>query len=80
MTDEECMSAWAKPVYLPTDMFDPEGKPLFTIMWVLHYMPSKEDIEAIDSGRGLWFQLHQPRLSPHAVFTLNELGESNDAG
>lgn len=71
MTDEECMSAWAMPVSL-----DSGG-----IMWVEHFMPSKEDIEAINEGRGFWIQLHcGPRLIPIAIFTLDEKGESNDAG
>ena len=68
MTDEECMSAWAMPI--------PDKQ-----MWVEHFMPSKEDIEAINAGRGLWVQLHcGPRLIPMAIFTLDENNESNDAG
>lgn len=79
MTDEECMSAWAKPVYIPAGE-NSEGKALFSTMFIEYFMPSKEDIEAINAGRRFWYQVHQPRLSPHAVFTLDENGLSNDAG
>jgi hypothetical protein len=69
MTDEECMSAYAMPL------------PQNPNIWVEHFMPSKEDIEAINAGRGIWVQLVcGPRLIPMAIFTLNENDESNDAG
>lgn len=70
MTDEECTSAWAKPVLLPENR----------IMWIEHIMPNKEDIEAINSGRGFWIQLHCGQsLIPIGVLTLDENGNSNDA-
>lgn len=69
MTDEECMSAWAMPL------------PSHPHIWLEHFMPNKEDIEAINEGRGLWVQLVcGSRLIPMSIFTLNEKGDSNDAG
>lgn len=67
MTDEQCTSAHAAYGNLET------GHPFF----LQHIMPNKEDIEAIQAGRGFWVQIIQPRLSPMAMWTLDEEGKAN---
>jgi hypothetical protein len=80
MTDDECMSAWAMPIVTPAGK-DAEGNELKSVMWLEHFQPSKEDLEAMNQGRGFWVQLQcGSRLIPMAIFTLDENGKSNDAG
>lgn len=69
LTDEECMSVWAMPVETK------HGR-----MWVEAWQPNREDIEAINRGEPVWIQIHSMGLPPIGVFTMNENGESNDAG
>lgn len=69
-TDEECMSVWASHI--------PDGR---NSRWIMLYQPSYEDQKAIAEGRPIVIQLYTAgQLIPHAVFTYDENGESNDAG
>jgi hypothetical protein len=78
MTDEQCMSIYAMPV--DHTVTGPDGKQYVSRFWVEAWKPSKEDIEAINRGEPVWLQITSAGLPPVAVFTLNEKGESNDAG
>lgn len=76
--DEDCFSMWAMPVdYTSTGE---DGNQYVSRMWVEMWQPSKEDIEAINAGRPIILQIHSTGLPPVAVFTLDENGNSNDAG
>jgi hypothetical protein len=68
MSDEECMPVSAYNHYTE------EGELLsVTTMW----MPNKEDLEALNAGRGLMLQVHGVMV-PVALFTFNEKGEINE--
>ena len=79
MTEEQFSSAWAMPIDAPFDAVMPDGQvvPMIGRRWLMHYMPNKEDIEAINEGRGIWLSISGVQLAPHSVFTLNEQGEGN---
>lgn len=79
MTDEECFSIWAMMVDVPRGK-SPEGEDVFSTMWVEAWKPSREDIQAINRGEPVWIQIHSRGLPPVAVFTVDENGNSNDAG
>lgn len=64
--DEECGDCYA---YVHED----DERPFIITAW----QPSKEDIEAINSGRPVFLQLCQGILPPHSLFTVNESGERN---
>jgi len=76
--DEDCFSMYAMPVEITQTGED--GREMKGLMWVEHWMPSVEDLEALNAGRGFWIQIHSLRLTPIAVFTLDENNVSNDAG
>lgn len=78
-TDDQCFSMPAQPVdYIFTGA---DGKQYPARFWVEAWKPSKEDIEAINRGEPIWIHVHcGAQLVPISVFTLNENGESNDAG
>lgn len=67
MTDEQCSSVWA---YRASD---DDGFPFFLTAW----MPSKEDLEALNAGRPLFLKTIGGRFQPVAMFTLNEHNEVN---
>lgn len=75
--DEDCFSMYAMPVEITQTGED--GNELNGRMWVEHWMPSKEDLEALNAGRGIWIQIHSIGLPPVAIFTLDENNISNDA-
>lgn len=78
MTDEQCFSMYALPV--DHEFTDNKGEKVQSRFWVECWKPSKEDIEAINRGEPIWLQIHSIGLPPVAVFTLDENGNSNDAG
>lgn len=78
MTDEQCFSMYARPV--DHDFIDNKGETVQSRFWVECWKPSKEDIDAINRGEPIWLQIHSIGLPPVAVFTLDENGNSNDAG
>lgn len=68
MTDEQCMSAWA---FIHKD---PDGKTTgFTTCW----MPSYEDLKALNEGSGIF--VHHPylQLSAMSMMTLDENNNPN---
>lgn len=83
MTDEECSGL---QIYQGT--INEAGKvPEFALasvqkdppfpITITHWKPSKEDLEAMNAGRGIWVQFLTHRVYPMAVFTLDEAGEIN---
>jgi hypothetical protein len=76
--DEDCFGMPAMPV--DHEFTGEDGKQYQGRMWVEMWQPSKEDIEAINAGRPIILQIHSYSLPPVAVFTLDENGNSNDAG
>lgn len=84
MTDEECsglpimQATSAKGEELPDFAFagvTTGGPPYpFTLSY---WMPSKEDIEAINAGRGIWVRFLSHIVFPMSLFTLDEAGEIN---
>lgn len=62
MADEECSSISA---HLGSDHL---GRPYINTVW----MPNKEDIDAINAGRGIIVTIYGPGLPPMSLFTLDE--------
>lgn len=83
MTDEECSGL---PIYQGT-IEKPGQPPQFALayvqkdppypMTVSYWKPSKEDLEAMNAGRGIWVQFLSHTVFPMSVFTLDEKGEIN---
>lgn len=67
MTDEECGSLSA---YRGEDQ---NGNKFVNTLW----MPSKEDIEAIQSGRPIILSVYGGGLPPICLFTCDESGTPN---
>lgn len=88
MTDEQCVSAWAKygfdtlfnairqgmklPDYVTAGV-DTEGVPYYMTAW----KPNKEDLEALNKGLPIYIKTISKALPPMAVFTLDENGNPN---
>jgi hypothetical protein len=83
MTDEECAGL---QIYQATQE-DPGKVPQFAMagiqkdppypFTITHWKPSKEDLEAMNAGRGIWVHFLSHVVFPMAVFTLDEAGEIN---
>lgn len=92
MTDEECMSLWAKhgfgklmqvtrmkeqdiEVILPglSAGVDSSGYPYFLTAW----MPSYEDLQALNRGEPIYVKTLSKALPPMALFTLDENDQGN---
>jgi hypothetical protein len=83
MTDEDCSGL---QIYQATTE-DPGKVPEFVLAGVqkdppypftiTHWKPSKEDLEAMNAGRGFWVQFLTHTVYPMAVFTLDEAGHIN---
>lgn len=71
MTDEECMSVYAMINR------DPFQRP---INYITAWKPNYEDLQALNRGEPIYICSLYPRLIPMKVFTINENGDSNDAG
>lgn len=92
MTDEQCMSIWAKkgfgPLLLQTEFRgdgippphyvgeDVNEYPFFVTAW----KPSYEDLQALNRGEPVYIKTLTTGLPPMVVFTLDENGGCNDAG
>lgn len=90
MTDEQCISAWAKYGF---DLLYKivQAKGIATIPPALYagidtdqfpyyltaWQPNNEDIEAINQGRPVYVKTLSKQLPPMALFTLNENNEPN---
>lgn len=69
MTDEQCFSI---PAF---SGIDDAGFPF----WLTKWMPSYEDLRALNNGEGFYIKSTSLQLIPMAVFTLDENGKCNDA-
>lgn len=67
MTDEQCYSVSA---YTGTTA---DGFPFVNTVW----MPNKEDIEAINAGRGIILSITSSGMPPVSLFTCDENGVPN---
>jgi hypothetical protein len=84
MTDEECsglpiLQAFsAKGEELPDFAWAGEmtGGPPYPIT-LTYWMPSREDLDAMNAGRGIWVRFLSQIVFPMSLFTLNEAGEIN---
>lgn len=83
MTDEECSGLPILQAYSPKGEELPDfamagvtaGPPYpFTLSY---WMPSKEDLDAMNAGRGIWVRFLSHIVFPMGLFTLNEAGEIN---
>lgn len=83
MTDEQCMSLWAKAgfgkllqlskvsehvIIEVAAGVDEDNFPYYLTAW----QPNKEDIEAINAGRPVYVKTLSKGLPPMALFTLDE--------
>lgn len=88
MTDEQCISAWAKFGFdklfkamqmnatIPPGLYagvDEDDFPYYMTAW----QPNKEDLEALNAGRPVYVKTLSKGLPPMALFTLNENNEGN---
>lgn len=84
MTDEECMGL---PIFQASSD-KPEQPPTFALAGVTaggppypftlsYWMPSKEDLEALNAGRGIWVRFLSHVVFPMGLFTLDEAGQIN---
>lgn len=84
MTDEECSGL---PIFQASSDRSEEtpgfvmagetvgGPPYpFTLSY---WMPSREDLDAMNAGRGIWVRFLSHIVYPMSLFTLNEHGEIN---
>lgn len=90
MTDEECMSVWAKFGWdrlwklfqlkgmgvIPPALYAGIDADNFPY-YMTAWKPNKEDIEAINKGLPVYIKTLSRQLPPMAVFTLNENNEPN---
>jgi hypothetical protein len=80
MTDEQCSSAWAMPFDQVIDAIDNDGnvEKVRVRAFVMCYQPSVEDMAAIAAGQPIWLKIMAPQLTPHAIWTHNQVtGEPN---
>jgi hypothetical protein len=87
MTDEECMSIWAKygfgklkqiidaKGYMPhvAAGIDVDGYSYYLTAW----KPSYEDLQALNRGEPVYVKTLSKGLPPMALFTLDENNEGN---
>lgn len=88
MTDEQCMSAWAKFGFdklhksiqmgatIPPALYagvDTDDFPYYMTAW----KPNKEDIEAINRGEPIYVKTLSKQLPPMALFTIDENKQPN---
>jgi hypothetical protein len=71
MTDEECQEIRA---YRDTDKLESGGEAPY---FIVKFVPSLEDLEALNNGRGFYLKIFAARFPPVAVFTCDEGGNVN---
>lgn len=90
MTDEQCMSAWAKYGFdrlhqiiessgimkLPEGVYAGIDSERFPY-YLTAWKPNKEDIEAVNRGEPIYIKTLSRQLPPMAVFTLDENKNGN---
>lgn len=67
MTDEQCISAWAK------FGFDTDNFPYYLTAW----KPNKGDLDALNRGEPVYVKTLSKQLPPMALFTLDENNQPN---
>jgi hypothetical protein len=90
MTDEQCMSVWAKYGFdLLFKIFESKGlvvlpEAVYAGIDAEHFpyymtawMPNKEDVDAVNRGEPFYIKVLAKELPPMAVFTLDENGNGN---
>lgn len=94
MTDEECMSVWAKYGFgkLHQIIKLKNGgvnvvPPLYAGIdtedfpyYLTAWKPSYEDLQALNRGEAVYIKTLSRTLPPMSVFTVDENGKCNDAG
>jgi len=95
MTDEQCMSVWAKygfgKLIQIINIKRGEGvsvvPPLYAGIdsenfpyYMTAWKPNYEDLQALNRGEPVYIKVVSKALPPMAVFTLDEKGNCNDAG
>ena len=83
MTDEECsgleiLQAYTarpgdRPEFVAVGVTDGPPYPFTLSYW----KPSKEDLEALNAGRGIWVRLLTHTVHPIALYTADEDGNIN---
>lgn len=92
MTDEQCMSIWAKYGFealkiitqnpeafkaIPPGVFSAIDSEGFRF-FLTAWKPSYEDLQALNRGEPIYIKTISNGLPPMALFTMNEKGECND--
>jgi len=78
--EENCMHIYAQPVEYPiqweevADDGSIETKHGKGILYREYWMPSAKDIDNMVAGRGIVLELHCVRLTPVAMYTIDENG------
>lgn len=76
-TDEECYELRAMRGEMEFGL-GAAGMPQMVPFHLVGFYPSKEDLEALNAGRGFYLRILGAGFSPVAVFTVDEKGEIND--
>lgn len=84
MTDEECSSVWAKFGVSPEQVanirsfwVDAGNDQAGYAYYVTQWQPSKEDLEALLAGRGLWLKTLGHKFQPVALLTVDADDNAN---
>jgi hypothetical protein len=95
MTDEECMSVWAKFGFGKLFEIIQAKQSGFNILipgiiagvdtqgfpyYLTAWKPSYEDLQALNKGEPIYIKTVSRSLPPMAVYTVDENGNCNDAG
>lgn len=90
MTDEQCISAWAKfgfdklykviqgngIITIPPGLYAGVDQDEFSY-YLTAWQPNKEDLKALNEGRPIFIKTLSKQLPPMAVFTLDENDGAN---
>jgi hypothetical protein len=92
MTDEECMSLWAKFGFCKMiEVFNLKGQGINVELpglvagidtanhpyYLTAWKPSYEDLQSLNRGEPIYIKTLAQQLPPMAVFTLDENGDGN---
>lgn len=95
MTDDQCMSVWAKfgfgklhqIIKIKEGGIDCPVPPLVAGVdtedfpyYLTSWKPSYEDLQSLNNGGAIFIKTLSKSLPPMAVFTIDENGNCNDAG
>lgn len=88
MTDEQCMSIWAKHGFIDLttamEQFEKTPPPHFVnvdeenfVFFLTAWKPSFEDLQALNRGEPVYVKTLSNGLPPMALFTLDETNKVN---